>query len=77
MWCKSKFYERKDKWFVACCYITGFKSPNEMGILVNNVYILPSLGFQFNDWKFFMSFSWITFNAWFEYRNLTKKNKYL
>lgn len=46
-------------------------------MLANNVHILPSLGFQFNDWRFYISFSWITFTAWIEFENLTKKKKYL
>lgn len=77
MWSKCKYYQRKDINIVACCYITGFKSPNMLGMLANNVHILPSLGFQFNDWKFYISFSWITFTAWIEFENLTKKKKYL
>ena len=76
MWSKCKFYQIKDKHIIACCYTTRFKSPNEMGILTNNVYILPTLAFQFCDWKFFISFSWITFTAWIEYVNQTKRNKY-
>ena len=77
MWSKIKYYQRKDKLVVACCYITGFKSPNEMGVFANNINILPSLGVQFCDWKFFISFSWITFTAWISYSNKTKKKKYL
>jgi len=77
MWYKFNDYCNGDKAFVCCCYVTPFKSPNTMHVLQSNVYILPSISFRFNNWGVCIFFSWITFNAWLEYRNITKQKKYL
>lgn len=74
-WCKKKYIKKRDVGIEFFAHTHRFKSNDYIGTIRENVWILPTLFFQFNRHTFLISFCWVVFECRFVYVNFKKQDE--